>query len=152
MNIEIKFRGKRESNGEWVYGGFVQFNKYSFIFPDPSIEYWDRYVVDPNTVGQFTGEVDVNGKKIYENDIVKFRTKRFHYKDESKKNIAKWKWFKSVVMFNDGSFLINESGILRNATDVYNYDTYLSAFTKDSSNCIEVIGNIHDNPELLDTK
>lgn len=55
---EIKFRGKRLDNGEWLYGSLVILNGRYFIFDDAN-----RHEVDPTTVGEFTGLKDKNGKE-----------------------------------------------------------------------------------------
>ena len=76
MNREIKFKAKRLDNGEWIEGDLVHSTNYigigqiSRVFPDTRVV----HRVDPNTVCQFTGRVDKDGKELYENDIIDFRT------------------------------------------------------------------------------
>lgn len=115
---EILFRGKQDSNGKWVYGDYHTDSCYIYDCKD-SI----AYKVIAETVGQFTGLCDKNGKKIFEGDIV--RCKNYHGTVEGYIGYSK-----SGVYF-----LYCISGYS---------DEYLFNCTD-----IEIIGNIYDNPELL---
>lgn len=134
---EIMFRGKMD-DGEWVYGSFCmdareQFNGLCGV--DGFIRLYDKtkykmqtYEVDRETVGQYTGLKDKNGKRIFEGDIV---LGLFHYELAAK----------GVVTFRDGAF-----GLRWNRGKVREF----SAFTSICDVDYKVIGNIHDNPELLE--
>ena len=132
---EILFRGKRLDNGEWVYGSFCmdareQFNGLCGV--DGFIRLYDKakgkmqtYEVDRETVGQYTGLKDKNGKRIFEGDIVEgadFTAEDGGY---------------GVVSFDDGAFEI----IGNNCCGTFHENYWGRDF--------EVIGNVHDNPELL---
>ena len=127
---EILFRGKRVSDGEWVYGNYGFNDTFTdenhYIFQN---EAWD-FFVDHETVGQFTGLTDKNGNRIFEGDIVLF--------DYIGKN--RGVNGKAVVDFNNGKF-----GVF---WGWHNEFVSLDGFANSTS---EVIGNIHDNPELLET-
>ena len=142
---EIMFRGKRLNIGpcavstskEWICGAYVPeaINTYIHSFSK-------MVQVDPSTVGQFTGLADKNGKRIFEGDIVRFQ---FDNDDcpwpnkRTEKHIGRvfWQNFRanfSIAMGRAGSSSIND--------DLWKY--------VQNGNRVEVIGNIYDNPELLE--
>lgn len=130
---EIIFRGKRIDNGEWVEGAYMphyystRYGKVAAIFTNDDVlckTY--RFPVDPSTVGQYTGLKDKNGKRIFEGDIVKGE-------DALLRDIEIF----GYVCFKDGSFVISDDLITH-----YRWIDYE----------VEVIGNIHDNPELMEIK
>lgn len=129
MNREIKFRGKRLANAEWCYGSLLVWaNGECTILEksDSSNAVWKREV-DPNTIGQFTGLCDKNGKEIYDGDIIKITGS-----NEAKHVAYSDKEAAFGIQYPDGDFF------------AFAYDV-----TGVSEACYEVIGNIHDNLELL---
>ena len=134
MNRTIKFRGKSLATGEWLHGSHFNDGAEDYILPNlPSgaIDY-ESYQVDQNTVGQFTGLHDKNGKEIYEDDIVK---KHDPYDVYASDYIGKVTWRKGkweVPHFYAGS--------------LFEADLFLDAF---ASHKHEVIGNVFDNPDLI---
>lgn len=127
---EILFRGKRTDNGEWVYGDLIQnVDCLKIREQEKSIKKIAKsYEVDPETVGQFTGLLDKNGKKIFEGDIV---LGLFLF-DMS---------INAVVKFRDGAF-----GLEWHRGEIIEFN----AFTSLCNITYEIIGNIYDNPELLE--
>jgi uncharacterized phage protein (TIGR01671 family) len=115
---EILFRGK-DIAGNWHYGVPLVFSEDYVCMTAPHTY---NKAVEANTVGQYTGLPDKNGKMIFEGDICKHRS---NYSGE---------YIISVVTFTDGQFLAMASEN--------------SGFNL--SDKLEIIGNIHDNPELLE--
>ena len=131
---EILFRGKRLDNGEWVEGyyklcGFHVGTIEEEIYPTitPFNQY--GYIVDPKTVGQFTGLTDKNGKKIFEGDIVIFNRGR---------NLPNHTPRPLRIFFDE-----------RNSQFTFCASPY-ATLQKDMMSECEIIGNIHDNPELME--
>ena len=133
---EILFRGKRIDNGQWVYGKLCD-NTYGASKPIiiTDSEYNDGNDIDfewefvcPETVGQYTGLTDKNGKKVFEGDILKvldcFDNEVIY-----------------LIDYKDSTFCANQKGV--------NFSTHLSNFNSGEYR-IEIIGNIFDNPELLE--
>lgn len=75
---EILFRGKRECDGQWIKGALAQYDKNKkvaiYIITDAEAEELFGTIVDPTTVGQYTGLNDMTGKKIFEGDIVRWES------------------------------------------------------------------------------
>lgn len=137
MVREIIFRGKRKDNGEWVEGSYMYANSRCWIVDNGARfdygELDDCEEVDPQTVGQFVGLVDRKDRKIFEGDIVKDPGVAPQYPGVY------------VVEFDYGSFgLRNITDGAISITPFDDSEYYIDAFS------IEVIGNIHDNPELLE--
>lgn len=136
MNREILFKAKRKDSGEWVEGYYVYCRKRHYILPvlNKAIGFDERedewIEIDPDTICQYTGLTDKNGKKIWENDILR---------RDGYWNIR--------IEFENGVFMV------RNADKVQ----YINRVTCTSINTFniksyEVIGNIFDNPELLEVE
>lgn len=142
MSREILFKAKRIDNGEWVEGYYVYCRKRHYILQvlNKAIGFDEREYewveVDPDTICQYTGLTDKNGKKIWENDIVKC---------------------KKYICGNFGDYCIEVGyaemkhgafGLHRIKNDAYYrpFKDWLEDYE------YEVVGNIFDNPELLEVE
>ena len=152
---DILFRGKRVDNGEWIEGFFVAMDGESLIYAQSDLQFdgsfaeifgladdaqetkivgMEVFQVIPETVGQYTGLKDKNGKRIFEGDVVHILGNQ---QVEDWKNVN----YNASIAFLDGGFCaidgtIEEHGFRRYALARMDFD-------------LEVIGNIHDNSELL---
>lgn len=125
---EILFRGKTEMSKRWVVGDLLQFSIGDMCICENRNHFEkDKYGVIPETVGQYTGLTDKNGKKIFEGDIVEGDKKYFTYTHPYGK-----------VVYDGGQFVISFDDVLEDIE-------CLGAWAND----VEIIGNVHDNPELL---
>ena len=125
---EILFRGKRKDNEEWVKGHLgievgnqlvIEYCDFDDILDEYCVK--ERFII-PETVGQYTGLCDKNGTRIFEGDIIR--------DEDGDIMVVKWQ--------SDGAVFVLEP---KPYASIYFYGTLSSR--------IEVIGNIHDNPELL---
>ena len=136
---EILFRGKNVDNGAWVYGSFIPDMLEVFCITDIdgfikpfslNKEELTEVRVERSTVGQFTGLTDKNGTKIFEGDIVK-HIQKYEISGEVK-SIAVIKWNEAYSCWS-----------------VEYTNGRITAFLGTEYHKLEVVGNIHDNPELL---
>ena len=129
MNREIIFRGKDFLKEEWVYGDLVKTKNFVAI-KRTNGDYFHPTQVLPNTVGQYTGLKDKDGREIYEGDILQYIGKR-------RDNMNKV--YRRKVVFHEGMF-----ALLSKELPVYSALNYHCM--EDGRSAWSVIGNIHDNP------
>lgn len=137
---EIKFRGFNKKNKQWLYGFYLQNRGAHFVCPDEFAhgKTWDDYEVDPNTIGQFTGLMDMYDNEIVEGDVV----------------CLDGQAERRVVVFYEGAFNIatlSEWELLNKGEHPYIND-YAHMTRLDEWSCtgsLRTIGNIHDNQEVL---
>lgn len=117
---EILFKAKRIETGEWVEGLLtVMWGQYHIINPDDENT---AYPIDTETICQYTGLTDKDGRKIWENDILVMR-----YRDIKENGVVRYMTYNARFTFCDSD----------------------GAYGFDNDCDMEVIGNVFDNPELL---
>ena len=134
MEREILYRGKCIDNGEWVEGYFVKYQPcaseekiiYGIVPEYASALYLNE--IDPSTVGQYTGLTDKNGVKIFDGDVCIFQNAF-----SSKPHIGAVRYYANAKpISDDGQYSVD--------------------LAECNSEDLEIIGNIHDNPEMLGGK
>lgn len=139
---EILFRGKIKDDGDWEEGGLVVFTDYDsglkeywIVHPGQTVDFRDdrEYEVVPETVGQYTGLTDKNGEKIFEGDIVKTKYGR----------LCIVVWFSSQAC---NGWDLETIRTVENCVHT-KYPDAIDLYKKEN---LEIVGNIHDNPELLE--
>ena len=136
---EILFKAKRKDNGKWVEGYYCKTTIGNDVRPSDVIfvpfkvsrnEEWGWMKVDFDTICQYTGLTDKNGKKIWENDICDRKEK-----------------YPEIVVFNEGDWQLDYSYVFGKEihSDACNLGFYVC-----ERNCVEVVENIFDNADLLE--
>ena len=150
MNRQVEFRGKLSHSGEWCFGSLLKINSNCHIITESDMYEDGHHIcqesdyptwVDPDTVGEFTGMRDKHGKKIFEGDVVRRRDSAFGYVDTG------------VVKYDChlGAFILEYEDYGRTYQS-----TFKKGFSDNDGKCTiegtysyEVIGNVHDNTDLL---
>jgi uncharacterized phage protein (TIGR01671 family) len=142
----IKFRGKRVVDGQWAYGDLkCGSRKENFAIHTYDMNGWYNrgYMVDPATIGQFTGLTDKDGKEIYEGDILLWTRKNVHIEGRPRQDLL----YKCVVYYDNDKCSFQFRCELRCGACVGYLD-----FDDDRADesFVEVIGNVFDNPDLIE--
>lgn len=125
---EILFRGWNEKNKKWLYGYYFVYRGFHFISPDEKVnplDTYEDYVVDADTVGQYTGMKDKKGKKIFEGDILVFDP-----------------WL-AVVLWNEelATFALQ-----------FQFEDKVGLKPLGEWQTMTIIGNVHEHSELIKTE
>lgn len=163
---EILFRGQTRRYGEkvrmgdgqklpsrWVYGGVLQgAGDHSIIYGgedenDPA-DGLNKWVVYTDTLGQFTGMTDKNGKKVFEGDILEFNSRIVNIASGlptggncTERSVVEWgghRWNRKRIYHSQWN------------SNWRNYGFTTDLYPENAAKYAEIIGNIHDNPELLE--
>ena len=129
MEDRYLFRGKYSSTGEWLVGNLVEYAGTSQIWVQTDNGKWN-YIVDPATVGQCTAIRDANDALIFEGDIVRFTSRVSPYSEK----VGFVAWRRGQYSIYCGS---------ERSLHMYDFDELVVKR-------IEIIGNVHDNSELLE--
>ena len=136
MKDRYLFKAKRVDSGEWMQGYLYGIWEKRYILWGMTNDIPNMIEVEPSTICQCTGLKDKNGKLIWENDIVKFDV--YYYENLESSTISQIKWCNDLCAL---SLVVNDKGIRGTLG-------HLMDLNKE----IEVIGNIFDNPDLLESE
>ena len=132
-------RGKRKSDGKWVEGNYLHLNVGRDFLCDGTV--WIgtlnpcKEEVKPETVGRFTGLYTVAEQRIWEGDIVQCNERKYVVQRECETPGGYWA---------ETGYILKEIGVCEYISFVDTIDEYYNEI------CVQIIGNIHDNPELLE--
>ena len=146
---EILFRGKRKDTGAWVFGDLVH---SQYKIGGTCVGQYGNTVgihqVNPETVGQFTGLTDKNGKKIFDGDILEFNSRIVNIASGlptggncTERSVVEWgghRWNRKRIYHSQWN------------SNWTNYGFTTDLYPENAAKYAEIIGTIHDNPELLE--
>ena len=142
---QILFRGFNRKNNVWLHGFYLQNRGAHFVCPDEFAtgKTWDDYEIDPETLGQLLDRKDKNGNDIYDGDIL-----YVEFADGSH-NYSLIGWNEQQMCWGCMSNYDYQS--IADGYDFAEFKGYvLNAYLREALIC-EVVGNVYDNPELLQT-
>lgn len=158
---EIKFRGKEKIGGVWLFGSYIYTNddknnpfrtnppkeKHQIMFYESSdwnMGGWNYAEVRKETIGQYTGLKDKNGKEIYEGDVVEWVF--FYERLGANMGVKECDTIvKGIIRWRQGGFVLE---VIENDFENAGYYS-ISALYTDTESDVEIIGNIYDTPELI---
>lgn len=149
---KIKFRAKKVDNSEWIYGDLLEnIDCYKIREKEKNIKHIaNSYIVETKTIGQYAGLVDIDGKEIYEGDIVqdmRIYITHLNYVERGRETIEQANEYK-----NYGDITVVKFCTKDVASCGCCYDYFIGSGFKANLvdlTCCKIIGNIYDNPELL---
>ena len=140
MENRYLFKAKRKDNGEWVIGSLISMPYGGYMIDRVADSRRFRVMIDPSTICQCTGLKDKNGKLIWENDIIK---KDFYTDYDAYANSEA---YTGRIQYEDGGWSVERT--MSNGSICTSPIIDMIAYSKDIEQ-FEVIGNIFDNPDLL---